>query len=539
LTACVNILLLTLWLQSGRWDLTADKRYTIHEETRGMVEQIDAPMSVQVLLAGKGVNGGFQRLRQATDDLLDELEAINGQLTATDGELPTNLGLQPVVVHERGEQGQMVQTPVYPYAVVRYKNRLRVVNLLENNPGRSGEENLNSSIEGLEYRFAEAINGLENPRVDKIAFLEGHGELSERDVWDWSEQLSHYYQVDRGVVGNEVGVLDEYKAVIVADPREALSEVDKYILDQYIMQGGRVMWLLDGVRFSSDMLESNGLTPVIAEDWGLRDMLFRYGVRINPVLVQDLQCQMVPVEVSGNEKDGQFQPMPWTYAPLLLTSDASPITRNVAQVKSMMVSEVEAVGGEDGIDKQVLLATSSASRRTGVPAEVNLMDMTLMPELFKEVYVPVAVSLEGVFPSLYAHRMAPEQVIGNRQQITGNRQQVTGNRVSVRTRQIVVACGQMAANEWQGNEALPVGYDRYMKTQFGNRDFLVNSVLWLTDDKGLMALRGKQVQLRLLNDKRSYQWRGKIQMISIMGPMVVLAVVGLIVVGVRRKAYKQ
>jgi len=503
------------------------------------MEQVDAPMTVQVLLDKKGVNAGFQRLRQATDDLLAELQTINGQCKVVEGEVPTNLGLQAVMVHERGKQGQMAQTPVYPYAIIRYRNKLRIVNLLQNNPGRSGEENLNSSIEGLEYHFAQAIHGLEHPGVEKVAFLEGHGELSEREVWDWSKQLSQYYQVDRGSLGNEVGVLDEYKAVIVADPREALSETDKYILDQYIMQGGRVMWLLDGVRFSSDMLQTNGLTPVVAEDWGVRDLLFKYGVRINPVLVQDIQCQMVPVEVSGSETEGQFQPMPWTYAPLLLTSEASPITKNIAQVKSMMVSEVEAVGGEDGIDKQVLLATSTASRKTGVPAEVNLMDMTVMPELFTEAFVPVAVSLEGRFPSLFAHRLAPEQVTGNREQVTGEKARGReGEKASVRTRQVVVACGQLGANEWQGNEPLPVGYDRYMKTQFGNRDFLVNCVLWLTDSEGLMSLRGKQVQLRLLNDRKSFQWQEKIAIVSIVVPVLVLAIVGIAVGSIRRKKYK-
>lgn len=529
MTVCVNILFVSLWLHSCRWDLTADQRYTISGQTRAVVEQIDAPMSVQVLLDRKGVNAGFLRLRQATDDLLDELQAINRQCEVIEGEVPTNLGLQPVLVHERGKEGQMVQTPVYPYAVIRYKNRLRVVDLLQNNPGRSGEENLNSSIESLEYHFAQAIHGLENPETERVAFLEGHGELSEREVYDWSRELSRYYQVDRGVLGNEAGVLDDYQAVIVADPKEALSETDKFILDQYIMQGGRVMWLLDGVRFSSDMLQTNGLTPVVAEDWGVRDLLFRYGVRINPVLVQDMQCEMVPVEVSGSTTESQFQPMPWTYAPLLLTSEASPITKDVAQVKSVMVSEVEAVGGEDGIEKEVLLATSTASRITGVPAEVNLTDMTLAPDLFTMAYIPVAMSLEGEFPSLYAHRMAP---------VESQQSKAESRKKSVRTKQIVVACGQLAVNEWQQNEPLPVGYDRYMKAQFGNRDFLVNSVLWLTDSEGLMSLRGKQVQLRLLNDRRSFQSRRTIQIVSIVIPVLVLALIGASVKGIRHRKYR-
>jgi len=535
LISCVNLIVLSIWLHGGRWDLTADQRYTISSQTRTLLEQVDAPMTVQVLLDGEEVNAGFQRLRQATYDLTDELHIINSQCKVVHGAVPTNLGLQPIVVHERSKKGQMVQTPVYPYAILRYRNRVRVVDLLQNTPGRSGEENLNSSIEALEYRFAEAIHGMVSPRTEKVAFLEGHGELQEREVYDWCKELSRYYQIDRGVLGNVVGVLDEYKAVVVADPREQLSETDKYILDQYIMQGGRVMWLVDGVRFSDAMLQENGLTPVIAEDWGIRDMLFRYGVRINSVLVQDMQCQMVPVEVSGSQTEAQFQPMPWTYAPLLLTSEASPITKNIAQVKSVMVSEVEAVGGEDGIDKQVLLATSTASRKTGVPAEVNLMDLTVAPDLFQMAYIPVAMSLEGVFPSLFAHRMAPEGI----EKVESGKLKVERRKESVRTKQIVVASGQIAVNEWQGQEALPVGYDRYMKTQFGNRDFLVNSVLWLADESGLMQLRSKHVQLRLLNDKRSYQRKTKIQMISTVTPIMVLAIIGLIVIGVRRKKYIQ
>ncbi len=506
--------------------MTADKRYTVSEPTRALVEQADAPLTVQVLLDGGKMNTGFQRLRQATYDLLDELAVYNSFCTVMHAEVPTNLGLQPIVVHERTKNGQMVQTPVYPYAIVRYKERLRVVSLLQNNPGRSGEENLNSSIEGLEYRFAEAIHSLLQPQTGKVAFLEGHGELDERQVYDWSKELSRYFQVDRGVLGTDPHILDGYLAVIIAGPQQPLSETDKFIIDQYLMRGGRVMWLLDGVRFSDDMLREDGLTPVIAEDWGVRDLLFRYGVRVNPALVQDLQCLMVPVEVSGSPTEGQFQPMPWTYAPLLLTGDQLPITRNIAQVKSMLVSEVEAVGGQDGIDKQVLLATSTASRKTGVPAEVDLSDMTIAPELFQSAYIPVAISLEGVFQSFYQHRLPPEGLDSCR--IIKN---------SKTTKQIVVACSNLAVNEWQQQEPLPVGYDRYMKTQFGNRDFLTNSVLWLTDEAGLMQLRGKHMQLRLLNDRKSYQLRPTIQTISILAPVSILAIVGLAVWLGRRKKY--
>ncbi|MCQ2310727.1 MAG: gliding motility-associated ABC transporter substrate-binding protein GldG [Paludibacteraceae bacterium] len=526
MTNCVSTILVLLWLQWGRFDLTADQRYSISSQTRDVVEQIDAPLHIQILLDEGKMNPGFQRLKQATYDLTEELETLSPYLQVVHGSVPQNLNLQPIVVHERSNNGQMVQTQLYPYALVRYKERLRIVSLLQNNPGRSGEENLNSSIESLEYRFAEAFNGLIRPRTDKVAFIEGHGELTEQETYDWCRELSRYYQIDRGVLDTDAGVLDGYRAVVVASPSAALSENDKFILDQYIMKGGRVMWLLDGVRFSDDMLQSDGLTPVIAEDWGLRDLLFRYGVRINPVLVQDLQCRMMPVEVSGDKDNSQFQPMPWTFAPLLLTDNNSPITKNIAQVMCMMASEVERVGGEDSIDKHILLATSTASRKIGVPAEVDLTDMTIAPDLFQMAFIPVAMSLEGEFTSLYAHRMSPKDI-----------QVPSIKKKSERTRQVVVACGRVAINEWQQGEPLPLGYDRYMQTQFGNRDFLTNCILWLTDENNLMALRGKHVQLRLLNDHRSYQLKSKIQTVSLSVPIAILALVGASVYLIRRKKY--
>ena len=219
-----------------------------------------------------------------------------------------------------------------------YKGRSAAVQLLKNQRGLSGEENLNHSIENLEYAFVDAIRSLTQTKVEKIAFLEGHGELDERYVYDLTQALAQYYQIDRGTLGLQTGVLDAYKVVIIADPQTAFSETDKYILDQYLMQGGSILWVVNGVQFSDDYLSSEGMTPIVALDLNINDMLFRYGVRVNHGLVQDLQCLPVPVDVSQDESQPNWQPMPWTYAPLLLTSQVSPITRNVAQVRATMAS---------------------------------------------------------------------------------------------------------------------------------------------------------------------------------------------------------
>lgn len=513
-----------------RWDMTDDKRYSISAPTKALLQDLDAPLTITLLLDGE-MNAGFLRLQKATQEMVEELGvyAAGGyQLLGAPEQLTTNGygNLEPTVVHERTHKGQTAQTIIYPYAIVQYHDRSQVVTLLKNQRGLSGEENLNHSIENLEFAFAEAIRSLTQDTIEKIAFLEGHGELDEHDVYDLTQQLAKYYQIDRGTLGTVSGVLDDYKAVIIADPQMPFSETDKYILDQYIMQGGRILWVVNGVRFSDDYLASEGYTPIIALDLNINDMLFRYGVRINHALVQDLQCLPVPVDVSHDPNQPNWQPMPWTFAPLLLTSQVSPITRNVAQVTATMASAIDIVGEDDGIRKEVLLATSSASRLTSAPAKVDL-SMGSDSEGFNQAFVPVAVSLEGVFPSIYAHLLPPEEVTLTTPLL----------RESKPTRQIVVAAGSTIRNDWQQGQPLPLGYDRYTQMQFGNRDFMVNAVLHLTDDQGWLQLRQKEFTLRLINDQRARQTRIVAQVISIVIPLALLAIVGGAMLILRRKRY--
>ena len=253
-----------------RWDMTDDQRYSISAPTKALLQDLDAPLHITLLLDGE-MNAGFLRLQKATLELVEELGvyAAKGYLLQDAPEQLATTGygnLEPTVVHERTHKGQTAQTIVYPYAIVQYHDHRQVVTLLKNQRGLSGEENLNHSIENLEFAFAEAIRSLMQTEVQKIAFLEGHGELDERDVYDLTQQLAQYYQIDRGTLGTVSGVLDDYKAVIIADPQMPFSEADKYILDQYIMQGGRVLWVVNGVRFSDNYLASEGYTPIIALD---------------------------------------------------------------------------------------------------------------------------------------------------------------------------------------------------------------------------------------------------------------------------------
>lgn len=511
-----------------RWDMTDDHRYSIAPTTKQLLQTLDEPLEVTILLDGE-LNTGFQRLQRATIELLEEFQARSENTSIRYRVSTENIpqGIPPTVIHERTHKGQTAQTTVYPFALLHYKGQTSVVELLRNNRGLSGEENLNHSIENLEFAFVEAIHTLTRDSIEKIAFLEGHGELSEREVFDLSQALSRYYQIDRGILGNETDILNDYRVVIIADPQKPFSEKDKYILDQYLMQGGRILWVVNGVRFSDEYLSQSGMTPVIPLELQIDDMLFRYGVRVNATLVQDLQCLPVPVDVSSDPQQPNWQPMPWTYAPLLLTSHASPITRNLMQVSSTMASTIEFVGGEDGIYKEVLLATSSASRITGTPAQVDLGFDDANPEEYRYAYVPVAASMEGVFPSLFAHLLPPEDIIMH----SPMRKQ------SEPTKQIVVASGSIIRNEWQQGQPLPLGYDRYTNTQFGNRDFMVNAVLYLADDTGWMSLRQKELTLRLINDQRAREQRIAAQVVSIAAPLLLLALIAGGVILIRKRRY--
>jgi ABC-2 type transport system permease protein len=519
--------------------MTDDKRYSLSEASKNLLRQTDAPIEVTLLLDGD-LNAGFRRLQRATYETLEEMDVYaqitNHQSPITNG-IADSLGLRPIIIHEREQNGKTAQTTVYPYALIRYKGRRAVVTLLKNTRGLSGEENLNASIEQLEFAFMEALHLLQQTETPRVAILEGHGEPDEAHTYDLMTALSKYFQVDRGQITNDQSpitnshILDGYKAVIIANPQEAFSEAERFVIDQYIMRGGAVLWALNGVRFSEQVLQSDGFTPILPLDLDLTEMLFKYGIRVNPALVQDIQCLPIAVNVSNDPQQPNLQPMPWTYAPLLLTSEGSPITRSLGQVMSTFVSPLDAVGGDDGIEKRILLATSTASRVTATPGEVNLNDMNPDIKTFQYQYVPIAVSMEGAFNSAFAHRMVPEEVKGERLKDEGIIKQ------SVKTRQVVIGSGSVLMNEVQKGQALPMGYDRYSGMQFSNRDFIANAVLWLTDSEGLISLREKTVALRLLNDRRAHDERRKVQLVSTISPVAILALIGGLVYIIRKRKY--
>lgn len=531
-----------------RIDLTSDKRYSISKQTKSLMKSVDKPMEITVYLTGD-LNSGFLHLKKATTEILEELnnyshKSINVHFknpseASSNEERENNYlkmeqkGMSATSVYEKDDEGKAIQKIIYPWLEITYNGKTIPVLLLRNLGGISGEENLNISIENLEFQITDAIRQLVITQISKIAFIEGHDELSEIETYEISKTLSKYFQIDRGVIGNDVGILNDYKAIIIAKPMSAFSEKDKFVIDQYIMHGGRVLWLLDGVRISQESFSTIGQSPALALDLNLNDILFRYGVRINPVLLEDVQCSYVPMNVAPKGEQAHFEPMPWVLSPLLLTSNEHVITRNIPPIKAPFSSMVEMVGEFKELKRSFLMATSNNTHVLETPTNIALAQM---PDLknktyFNMGYIPVGVVLEGKFPSVFANRMVPAE-IENAPQIMHE---------SVLTRQIIIANGNIIRNdvEKKGDsiQTTPLGFDRFMNQQFGNKEFITNAILYLTDKDGWMELRNRTFELRLLNKKAASEERIKWQLINVLLPIILLLIIGVIFQLLRKRKY--
>lgn len=530
-----------------RIDLTEEGRYSLSDASKDLVAEISEPLTVKLYLDGD-LDANMLRLRRSTEDLVRELnmyaseqlviENYNPNSATTDEERYAEYaeleerGLRGMSVTIRERGGKMSEQVIFPWAEVCSSRDTMAICLMQPSSQKSGEVAVNNAIADLEYLFVDAIRVLNRKESRKVAFIEGHGELAEEYTYDASGALSRYFQVDRGVIGIDASVLDSYDAIIVAKPMTAYSESDKFIIDQYIMRGGRVLWLLDGAQMSNDMLAEGGATPLIELDVNLNDMLFRYGVRLTPTVVEDMQCAYMPVNVARPGEEPRFEPIPWFYMPLLQASPYHPITKTLQAVKADFVSGIEIVGDTVGVRKEVLLITSNASHVHAAPAEIDVMGaINVEPkEYFTTQYVPIAVALEGRFESIYKHRMAPAGV-------------KVGKIIdrSEPTRMVVVADGDIIRNDIEqhreGLMLVPLGYDRVTRQTHGNKDFIVNTMLYLTDDEGVMQLRNRRVDLRLLNRAVVESQRDMWLWINTLLPVVLLAIFGGVFFWNRKRKY--
>jgi gliding-associated putative ABC transporter substrate-binding component GldG len=531
-----------------RLDLTEDKRYTLSPQTLDVLKGIKNDIYIQVYLDGE-MQIPLKRLRRSVQEMLDEFriasdrrityEFINPAASGDDQKREAifedlyNKGLVPVRAQYTDGEGGQSQKLVFPGMIVNYNGIEVPVNFLKNNHALSYEQNILHSTEGLEYEMIQTIATLASDTIYKVAFLEGHGEMSEIEVADITYNLARYFTVDRGVIGGKQGILDQYSAIIIAGPDEHFSEADKFVIDQYIMNGGKVLWLLEQIYVNRDSL-SSGETAGFYHPLNVEDQLFRYGARINPEIVQDMDCMLIRLSVTAGGGQRQIVPAPWLYYPLLTPDQHHPVTRNLNKVKGEFVNTIDTVGLERAIKKTILLNTSDYSRTIAPPMIIKLNEAESVPDEkeFNKARLSVAVLLEGVFPSAFRNRMAGS--------LFGNSNMPVRNE-SIPTKMIVISDGDIIRNEVQRSGSsetpLPLGQDKYTGQLFGNRDFLLNCMNYLVDNNNLMQLRSREMKLRLLNRARIKDERTFWQVLNVISPLVLVILAGMIYSYLRRRTY--
>ncbi len=543
-----------------RFDLTSEKRYTLSDATINLLENVDDIVYFRVFLDGE-FPAGFKRLKRETKELLDEFRAYNKnieyrfinpsesddpeernhtyQLLMEQGLNPTNLQVKT--------KGGVEQQMIFPGALVTYRNNEMPVELLDAQRNVPPEAALNNSVQNLEFKFATVINQLIKQKKPKIAFIEGHGELDSKEVFDITQTLKENYVVNRVKIDGQVDalvnrflvdsltqdyeILPEYAAIIIAKPDSAFSQKDKFIIDQYIMYGGKVLWLLDPVIASMDSIQTQESTVAIENNVGLQDQIYTYGVRVNRDLIMDLNAMVIPIRTGQIGGQAQIDFFPWYYFPLITPLAKNPIVKNLNAIKTQFVSSLDTTTTK-GVKKTILLSTSDYSRQENIPALISLRTLSEEPDIidYPGPSYDIAVLLEGRFLSNFRNRL-PQSISTNKE--IGFREK------SEPTSMIVVTDGDIIRNQFHIPQGypLPLGYDQFTQETFGNKEFILNALNYLTEGADLVSLRSREMKLRLLDKTKISADKTLWQLLNIAGPVVLVILLGIVLVWLRKMKY--
>jgi ABC-2 type transport system permease protein len=527
----------------SRFDLTSDKRYTLSPATKEMLSKLDDIVYFKVYLDGD-LPAGFDHLKTSTKEMLDEMrvyshnnieyEFINPNESPEKkkrDEISVQLmqnGLEPTYIEVKVEGGTSQQT-VFPGAIATFRTRSFPVQLFKEQVGVSSDMQLNNSIQSLEYEISTTIRKLTMERKRKVAFTEGHGELDSVEVADIAHALGDYYAVSRIKVEGKLKNLEKLNqqdAIIIAKPDTFFNEQSKFFIDQFIMKGGKVMWLLDGVYANMDSLRTSPQTYAVGFPFNLENQLFKYGVRVNADLIMDMRSGVIPVPVNN-----KFQLAPWLYFPLLGQSNNHPIVNNINLVKGEFTSTIDTVSTV-GIKKTALLSTSKYTSVQNAPARIDIRTVFQEPDarMFNQANKPVAILLEGEFESLYKNHPLPG---------LDSIKEIKFKNKSPATKMIVVADGDIIRNSVQhsSNRAYPLGYDIYSHQTYGNKNFILNAVNYLCDDSGLLEVRSRELILRMMDRKKVTEEKFKWQAMNTALPILLIVIFGIIQAFTRKKKF--
>ena len=546
-----------------RLDLTSEKRYTLSPTTKEILNNLDDYVYFKVYLEGD-FPVGFKKLRRETKEMLDEFRAyskyigyefINPSESEDANERQENYkllrqsGLVPTNTTIRNADGSTKQMIIWPGALVSYRNDTEIaIDLLENQLGQSSEEALNASMQNLEFRLIDAVKKVTRLKKPNIAFIEGHGELGPQEVYDITQSLSQHYNVGRVEIGGcidalmhrtqdttrDVKVFTSFDAIIIAKPTQPFSEKDKFLIDQYIMHGGKVLWLVEPVYATMDSLQSQESTIGVEQDLNLDDMLFKYGVRLNRDLLMDLTCAALPVRTGQVAGQPQLEFFRWFYFPLLQAASDHPMVRNMNAIKADFVSSVDATTSANGINQIPLLKTSDYTKVSGAPVFITLAMLRQTPDrrMFNSKGKNVAYLLKGSFQSLYANRIPQELIDSEELQYLDQ---------SEPSAMIVVADGDIIRNQIdiKRKMPLPLGFDQYTENTYANKEFIENCISYLVDGEGLIDIRSRELKIRLLDTTKIAQERTKWQLINTVIPIALIIALGFVLAFIRKKKYSK
>lgn len=532
-----------------RFDLTQDRRFTLSQAAKNTIATVDSPIVVEVFLKGN-FPSEFKRLQVETRQLLEEFESYNSFIkyrfidpleneegSETIRKKLLRLGLSPAQVEVR-QVGKVTTEQVYPWALAYYNEKTVKIQLLKNQLGTTSEERVNNSIQNLEYAFADGFNKLVHPKERKIAVLKGNGELDDKFVADFFKTLKEYYYIapftlDSAAVSpiKTLKQLMGFDLIVIANPTEAFTDREKYILDQYTMDGGASLWLIDAVVLNKDSISGNYFG--YGKELNLSDFFFKYGIRINPDLIKDVYAAPI-VLASGTERESQFSRYPWFYSPLSSSANNHPIVTNIEAVKFEYVSSIDTL--PNNIKKTILLSSSPISKIVGMPVEIDItkeinknlkiVNEGPLPFEYNSGEIPLAILLEGEFSSVYTNRIKPFKIENDK-----------SNGVS--TKMIVISDGSLIKNQLRGNRPLELGFDKWTNTFYGNKEFLLNSVNYLLDDSGLINIRTKKIAIPFLDSQKTVEKRGLWQLVNLLLPLVILAIFGFIYNYYRKRKYSR
>ena len=531
-----------------RIDLTSEKRYSLSPTTKNVLKNLDDYVYFQVFLNGN-LSPSYKRLQKTIIETLDEFKAYNKRLIKYDlidpakGKDEATLrnylkeleyrGLVPSIDYEMSETGTS-ENVVWPCAIVTYKGREIPINFIYSNIPGSKEELINDAIENTEYKLIDGIYRITLQEKSKVAFIKGHGELDVLEINDLALALQDYYIVSQIPINHQLKALDEYKAIIIAAPDSTFDEMDKFIIDQYIMKGGRVLWLIDGALADMDSLQSKSDILAIPNDINLDDMLFNYGARVNKDLVMDYHSAQIPVKTGQVGNQPQFSLFNWYFFPTVANIKGHPIVRNINDIKFEFASSIDTIA-KPGIRKTILLSSGNYSRLLNTPSIISLNFLRIKADrsFFNRSNIPMAVLLEGSFTSLYKDRI-PDTISKD--------PDIRFTETSKPNRMIIIGDGNVAKNQVvfrQGKYIpYPLGYDRYTGIMYGNREFLLNCVNYLLDEADIISIRNRDINIRLLDKRKVEINLAIIRTINIVVPILLVCLAGVIIYFFRKRSYK-